>query len=257
MVLELQDLCFSIGSSETLKGVNLSVGGGCILCIMGASGAGKTTLLRLIDGLIKPSRGKISIFGRALESYKKRELAKIISYVPQFAPFEVRLTVEEYLLTSRFAYMNLLGSLTKADHAEVDKALFLTGTEKLSRRDISTLSGGEMRRIMLAAALAQSPQIILLDEPTVYLDPKGALDILLLLQKIYQSGITIIMVTHDVNQALLFGSDFAGLKNGEIFFHESSVKAILNRGLIDALFDMHFHQVYHAADKTLQLVPAK
>jgi iron complex transport system ATP-binding protein len=257
MVLELQGICFSIGGNETLKEVNLSVKGSSMLCVMGASGAGKTTLLKLMDGLIKPSRGKIVLLGKALLSYTKRELAKIISYVPQSAPFEIRLTAEEYLLTARFAYMNLLGSLTKTDRDEVDRALFLTGTDKLRGRDISTLSGGEMRRIMLAAALAQSPQIILLDEPTVYLDPKGALEILLLLQKIYQSGITIIMVTHDVNQALLFGSDFAGLKGGEIFFHESSVKDILDKGLMDALFDMRFHKVYHAADETLQLVPAK
>ncbi|MDR2401028.1 MAG: ABC transporter ATP-binding protein [Deferribacteraceae bacterium] len=257
MVLELQGVCFEIGGRQTLKGVNLSVGGSCMLCVMGASGAGKTTLLKLIDGLIKPSEGGILLFGKELASYKRRELARILSYVPQFAPFETRLTTEEYLITARFAYMNLFGSLTKTDRDEIDKALALTGTEGLRDRDISTLSGGEMRRVMLASALAQSPQVILLDEPTVYLDPKGAVEILLLLQRIYQSGITVIMVTHDVNQALLFGSDFAGFKNGAIFFHESSVKYILDNELIDTLFDMRFHKVYHPADQTLQLVPAK
>jgi iron complex transport system ATP-binding protein len=224
---------------------------------MGASGAGKTTLLKLADGLIKPSAGKISIFGKDLKNYKRKELARLLSYVPQFAPFETRLTTEEYLVTARFAFMNIFGNLTKTDREHIEKAMLLTGTGDLRFRDISTLSGGEMRRVMIAAALAQSPQIILLDEPTVYLDPKASMDILLLLQSIYQSGITVITVTHDVNQALLFGSDFAGLKNGGIFFHENNVKKILDKALIDALFDMRFYQVCHPADQTLQLVPAK
>jgi iron complex transport system ATP-binding protein len=257
MVLELEGVSFSIDGKETLKDVHLSVGDSRMLCVMGASGAGKTTLLKLIDALIKPTAGKITLFGKELSFYKRRELARLLSYVPQFAPFETRLTTEEYLITARFAYMNIFGNLSKADQAEIDKAVSLTGIEALIDRDISTLSGGEMRRVMLASALAQGTRVILLDEPTVYLDPKGSLEILLLLQKIYQEGITVIMVTHDVNQALLFGSDFAGLKNGRIFFHESNVKKMLDNALIDNLFDMRFLKVYHPEDQTLQLVPAK
>jgi iron complex transport system ATP-binding protein len=257
MALDLEGVCFEAGGKKILKDLRLSVKNACMLCVMGASGAGKTTLLKLTDGLIKPSAGKITIFGKNLESYKRKELARLMSYVPQFAPFETRLTTEEYLGTARFAFMNIFGSLTKTDREEIEKAMLLTGTEALRLRDISTLSGGEMRRVMIAAALAQSPRIILLDEPTVFLDPKTSTEILLLLQSIYQSGITVIMVTHDVNQALLFGSDFAGLKDGGIFFHENSVKKMLDNALIDSLFDMRFYQVCNPADQTLQLVPAK
>jgi iron complex transport system ATP-binding protein len=190
---------------------------------------------------------------KCITGYSKKQLASLISYVPQFSPHDIHFSVEEYVSTGRYPHQSALRGVSAKDKETVERAMEITSIKNMRDRDISTLSGGERQRVMIAAALAQETEILLLDEPTIYLDPKSSMDVLELLAKIHADGTTVIMVTHDINQALMFGTGFIGIKEGKIIFNETSSEMLADSGKLDELFDMCFCRI--KSDGTPQILP--
>lgn len=254
-MIEVKNLSYAAGRNIILNDISLSVCEGQFACIAGPNGAGKSTLVKLICGLMRIQKGGVAVAGRPVGTYGRKELATLVGYVPQSFSSTGSFTVEEYIMTGRYPYQTVFGGITPKDTAVVERVIETTGLEKLRGRDMDTLSGGERQRVMIATALVQETDILALDEPTIFLDPRSSLEILLLLQSIHRQGITIIMVTHDINQALLFGSSFIGLRNGAVHFQDGDIKRLIDGGCFNSLFDMSFYEVIHPEDGTIQLLP--
>jgi iron complex transport system ATP-binding protein len=248
-MIDVNNLTYKIGKRNIVDNVSFSIGKGDFVCFMGANGAGKSTIIKLLCNLLTPSSGSIDITQKNIGDYTRKELAALMAYVPQFSPNDIHFSVEEFVATGRYPHQSAFQGVTDEDEEIVEWAMELTSVRDMRARDISTLSGGEHQRVMIAAALAQDTPILLLDEPTIYLDPKSSMNILELLRQIHAGGTTIAMVTHDINQALMFGTKFIGVKDGKLIFTETNIK---NLGL-DELFDMQFHRI--EVDGRMQILP--
>jgi len=200
--IEVDNLDFSYGEAEILKNLNFQLPSGTFLSIAGPNGAGKTTLLNLLSGLLKPASGLIQIDSKPISSYSVRNLAKKIAVVRQeFVPvFEF--SAQEVVSMARTPYLGTMAFESKTDKEAVAEALELTDTVRFADRPLGHLSGGERQRIFIARALAQQTPIMLLDEPTSFLDMKHQVGIYDLLKKMQlEKQKTIVSVTHDINLA--------------------------------------------------------
>jgi len=226
-IIEVKDLSFGYKQDTVLKNLTFEVMPGTFLAIAGPNGAGKTTLLNLLCGLLRPRAGFIKIDTAHIESYSVRKLAQKVAVVRQeFVPV-FDFTVTEMVSMARTPYLGTFGFESKADRKFVNEAIQMTDTVQFASRPLANLSGGERQRVFIARALAQNTAILLLDEPTSFLDLKhqvGIYDLLKRMQREY--GKTIVAVTHDINlaaqyceQTLLLGADgsyYIG-KAGDIF----------------------------------------
>lgn len=216
-IFEILDLQFRYGDSEVLRKISLEIGRGEILGIVGPNGAGKTTLLRILCGLLRGWTGKLSFMGRAFDTWERRALARLIGYLPQQTRIAFPFTVQEVALMGRLPYQAGQFFDTRADHERIQEVLQLTDTLHLAKRYFQDLSGGEQQLVSLASALAQDPSVLLLDEPTVFLDLKHQLQIYRILKDLHDShGLDLIMVTHDLNLAQSFCDRLIFMKQGEI-----------------------------------------
>ena len=201
--LEIQALSFSVRGEDILRDVSVRMHAGEHWSIIGANGAGKSTLLKCLLRIHTGWRGRVSMFGRPLESYSQRELARRIAYVPQAGggqryPF----TVRQFVMMGRYAYSGPFGSAHRGDADAVGTALTRAGVTALAERSMDTLSGGERQKVLIAASLAQGGDILLLDEPTAFLDYRHQAEVSDILRTINtRYGATIVRVTHDVNGA--------------------------------------------------------
>jgi ABC-type cobalamin/Fe3+-siderophores transport system ATPase subunit len=193
-----------VESVPALRGINLDVRAGELLAILGPNGAGKSTLLRLLAGLLVPTRGEVHSDERALSSFSARERARRIAFVPQSLTALPEVTVEAYVGYGRYAHRGLLQTATPADRQAVQAALLAADLDELAARPLAELSGGQRQRALIARALAQEAQTLLVDEPTNALDPEHQLRIFDLLAELCAAGRAVVVVTHDLNLASQF-----------------------------------------------------
>jgi iron complex transport system ATP-binding protein len=186
-------------AQEVLRGVDLRVDRGDFFGIVGANGSGKTTLLKLLAGLLRPSRGEVLLEGRNLAELTPRQRAQRIALVSQAAPTVFDYHAIDLVLLGRTPYLGPLKFESAADLEAARGALAATHASEFSDRPLRTLSGGELQRVLLATALAQQSEILLLDEPTTHLDLKHRVELYRLLGRLHQEGKTIVMVSHDIN----------------------------------------------------------
>jgi iron complex transport system ATP-binding protein len=214
-IIEVENVSFSYGTTAVLRDLNLVVEAGSFLAIAGPNGAGKSTLLNLLCGILQPDAGSIHVDGLNIESYSVQRLARQVAVVRQeFVPV-FGFSVVETVAMARTALLSGLGFETKADMDIVYDSLESTHTLEFADRPLGQLSGGERQRVFIARALAQHTSILLLDEPTSFLDLKHQVDIYDLLKKMQtELAKTIVVVSHDINVAaqycdniLLLGSD--------------------------------------------------
>lgn len=214
-ILEVRNLNCGYGKKIIIQGVSFEVKIGEFVGIVGANGSGKTTLLRAISGLLSFSSGEISISGSGISSYTKKELAKIIAFVPQLMEPVRGFTVKEMILLGRLPYLNRFEFEGEEDHHVADWAIEELQIQNLSGKDVTELSGGEFQRVAIARALAQEPKLMLLDEPISHLDIRYQIKILKLLRKIRQQR-TIIATFHDLSMASRFCQRLILLKGGNL-----------------------------------------
>ena len=216
--LTLRGLARSFGPEAfRIDGIDLSVGRGEIFGIIGPNGSGKTTLLRMMAGLLRPDRGEIDLFGKPLEAYSPSERARTVAVVPQESSSVFPFTVQEVVLMGRYPYLGRLGFENPRDLALARWALEVTDTARFAHRLTGELSGGERQRVIIAMALAQEPDILLLDEPTSFLDIKHQVKVQQLFVRLREeSDLTVISVLHDLTMASTYFDRLCLLAGGRI-----------------------------------------
>lgn len=198
-----------------LRDIAFTIEQGEFLSILGPNGSGKTTLLRVVDRIFLPHAGTIRIFGRDYRTLTRKEIARRIGVVPQEHPIIFPYTVREVVRMGRTPHVRGLGFENKRDDDVVNNAMELTDITHLAEKPITQLSGGERQRAFIARALAQEPDILLLDEPNTHLDITHQLDVLHLTRSLSkQRGLTVLAVFHDLNLAALFSTRILLLANG-------------------------------------------
>lgn len=217
MKVEIQGLSFSFERKKVLKDISLSIGGGEFLGLMGPNGSGKTTLLRCMMNYLKPEQGAVLVDAKPIHTMSDKDLAQLFAVVPQISQIEFSFTAYEMVMMGRIPHAkSRLSSETKADAMAVRNAMERTNTWQFADRQYASLSGGERQRVIIARALAQHPTILLLDEPTVYLDITGQLEIMDLLRELNREGLTIVAVMHDINLASRYCGRIALLHDGRL-----------------------------------------
>jgi iron complex transport system ATP-binding protein len=215
--LKVEALRFAYDGPQVLDGLDLKVERGELVGIIGPNGSGKTTLLRLISGTLEPASGVIRLFGQALDHLTRRERACTVSVVPQEARVVFDFTVREIVLMGRAPHLGLLGIEGKGDRQIAEEALEATDAAHLADARLAELSGGEKQRVLLARALAQEAPLMLLDEPTAYLDIRHRLELYYLVQRLRdERGLTVVVVSHDMHLAARFCPRLVMLHHGKV-----------------------------------------
>jgi iron complex transport system ATP-binding protein len=214
-MLQVENLGFKYRSSEVFHGVGFNVAEGQILSLVGPNGAGKTTLLKCLNRLLEPCSGSVSILGKNIKSFSRLELARAVAYVPQASLALFPMTVFDAVMLGRKPYLNWSPRKRDLDIvSNIIERLELTDT---AMRDINQLSGGERQKVAVARAIVQEPKVLLLDEPTTYLDLKYQLLIMQIIRDLVsERGICSIITTHDLNLALRYSDRLAVLKDGAL-----------------------------------------
>jgi iron complex transport system ATP-binding protein len=258
-IVSVQDVSFAYGRETTrssvLTGVSIDVPPGSIVGLLGPNGSGKTTLLRLMSGVLKPDTGAIQIDGAPIASLARRELARRLAVVPQETRTPFDFSVLDIVLMGRYPHLGPF-ELEGADDVEQARlALDATGTAALEHRAFATLSGGEKQRVIIAGALAQASQILLLDEPTAALDLRYQLEILTLLRTLnVERGITIVVSTHDLNFAAALCHSIVLLKDGRVLA-QGATRDVLTSVNVRALYDVDVDVNFHPRAGHLTVVP--
>jgi iron complex transport system ATP-binding protein len=238
-IIEVKNLSFGYTpQSRILENLSFEVMPGSFLGVAGPNGAGKTTLLNLLCGLLSPAAGSITIDTADIGSYCVRELARKVAVVRQeFVPV-FDFTVEETVMMARTPYLGMFGFEGKADREIVTEAIKATDTTKFASRPLGSLSGGERQRVFIARALAQDTEILLLDEPTSFLDFKHQVGIYDLLKATQlEKGKTIVAVTHDINLATQYCDEIL-LLGADTSYHIGKTEAVLTPKQIKKVFNV-------------------
>ena len=216
-ILQIKKVGFRYVEERVLKNISFEIKNGEFLGIIGPNGSGKTTLLKIIDRILIPQEGSIWLSGINIDEMKRDALARLIAVVPQDFPITFPFSVEEIVLMGRAPHLGRLRFEGKKDYEIAHGAMEMTDTLSFANRSINELSGGERQRILIARALAQQPQIILLDESTAFLDIKHQIDFFDLIKNLNKKeGLTVISVTHDINLASLYCDRVILLNAGNI-----------------------------------------
>ncbi|MCI9062189.1 MULTISPECIES: ABC transporter ATP-binding protein [Romboutsia] len=215
--ISTKNLNISYGNLDIVKDLNLDIPKGKITTIIGSNGCGKSTILKTIARIIQAKSGDIFVNNINIKERSPKDLAKVMAVLPQSPQAPSGLTVEELIAYGRFPHQKGFGKMRKEDEDIVTWALKSTGIEEFRDRPIEALSGGQRQRAWIAMALAQQTEILILDEPTTYLDLAHQLEILKLLEELNKKqGTTIVMVIHELNNAARFADNMIGVKKGQV-----------------------------------------
>jgi iron complex transport system ATP-binding protein len=230
----LSGVGFAAGGRWLLREVSFSVQAGEIVGLVGANGAGKSTLLRLIAGFLRPTTGTVLLDGRPVGAYSARQRARLVATVPQLTHVEGERRAEDVVLLGRHAHLGRFAIEGEHDRAIARLAMRSTDTEWLADRPVSTLSGGERQRLLIARALAQEPQVLLLDEPTASLDLRQEIHVLDLVRQLAGDGLAVIASLHDLRLAARYADRLLVLRRGEAIADAPPEAALTPAVLADA-----------------------
>ncbi|WP_261665146.1 ABC transporter ATP-binding protein [Deinococcus sp. Marseille-Q6407] len=216
--LEASHLTLGYSNQAILNDLNFSLRGGAVTSLVGANGCGKSTLLRALSRLLVPSGGAVLLDGQDLHRLNPKAVARRLAILPQGPVAPEGLTVEQLVWLGRHPHQGLLGGRSEADRAQVAWALSQTGMTAFVSRPLEALSGGQRQRAWIAMSLAQSTPVLLLDEPTTYLDISHQLEVLELAQRLNrEQGKTVVMVLHDLNQAVRYSDELVAVQGGRVY----------------------------------------
>jgi iron complex transport system ATP-binding protein len=240
-MIQYNDVTYKIGNKTILNHINLSLKKGMSTAIIGPNGSGKSTLIHMLSRWIDTYEGVITLHDKDIKSIDRKTLAKEVGFLIQSQDMTTEIQVDEVIKLGRTPHQGMFQSFTKGDQEAFARAVEMTETKSLLKRNIKTLSGGERQRVYIAMLLCQNPNILILDEPTNHLDVKYQLDILNLIQKLKNTyGITTITVFHDINQALRFSDEIVVLKDGKVFA-QGLTQDIINKPLMKEVFGLDVH----------------
>ena len=217
MSLDIKNLKLGYEEKIIINDITISIPKGKITMLIGANGCGKSTLLKTVARINKPKNGDIFINGKNIKKVKEKNIAKEVAFLPQGPVCPDGLTVRELVAFGRFPHQKMIGGLTTHDKELIDWAIEETGLSEFADREVENLSGGQRQRAWIAMTLAQETEIIMLDEPTTYLDMSYQLEVLEVLEKLNkEKNITVVIVLHELNNACRFAHNIIGLKKGKI-----------------------------------------
>jgi iron complex transport system ATP-binding protein len=218
-MINIRDLSIVLSGNDILKGISLDVRPGEYVSIIGPNGAGKTTLIKCMAGIHPGWSGTLELCGKPFTSYSAKDRAKLQSYVPQAEGRTHPLSVEAFVSMGRYPHLSAFTSLKAHDYRAINTAIEQAGLQNLRYRALRTLSGGERQMAFIAAALAQEAHILLLDEPSTFLDYRHQADVSRLLRgACRENGITVVAVHHDINAAAACSDRIYALKEGKTVF---------------------------------------
>lgn len=227
--ISVKNLSVSYENNTIIENMNLVIPNGQISIIIGANGCGKSTLLKTIARINKPKSGEIFINNKNIKRIKEKDIAKEVAFLPQGPVSPSGLTVRELVAYGRFPHQKMIGGLNSHDKELIDWAIEETGLSEFSNIEVENLSGGQRQRAWIAMILAQETEIIMLDEPTTYLDMSYQLEVLEVLQKLNkEKNITVVIVLHELNNACRFADNIIGLKKGRLIC-EGRPKDVINK----------------------------
>lgn len=237
-VLEVKDVTAGYDRKLVLENFHMTIPRGEVTSIVGPNGCGKTTLLHTLARVLKVKYGAVLIDGKGILTLNTKDVAKRLSLLPQTSSAPDGLTVHELVSYGRHPHKSPFEGLNQTDFDNIDWAIDVTGIKKFTDRPVSELSGGQKQRVWLAMALAQNTDIILLDEPTTYLDMKFQMEILNLLKELNETADkTIVMVLHDINHASRFSSNMIAMKEGEIL-KMGRPEAVMTESVLTQIFEI-------------------
>ena len=253
--LSVQNLILGYDNTKIIKNVNLTIPQEKITVLVGANGCGKSTLLRGLARLLKPYSGSIYLDSTDVFKLSTKTVAKKIGILSQSAVPPEGLTVRDLVCCGRYPYQNWLQQWTKEDERFVEIALETTRMKELAERELDTLSGGQRQRAWIAMTLAQNTDILLLDEPTTFLDLAHQIEILDLLWELNQAqGRTLVMVLHDLNQACRYADYLVAVSQGNIYT-QGKPEEVMNETMVREVFGLECQIVPDPVSATPMCVP--
>lgn len=235
--LQARDLSVGYKDSTVVRGLDLELPVGKFTVIVGPNACGKSTLLKALARLLPVSGGAALLDGRDVHAYRAKDFARRLTLLPQAVPVPEGITVADLVARGRFPHQGLLRQWSKEDEAAVVQALAVTGVSELAHRAVDDLSGGQRQRVLLSMALAQDTELLLLDEPTTYLDVTHQIEVLELCAELVQSGRTVVAVLHDLPLAARYADHLVALKAGELMA-QGAPADVVTPELVEATFDL-------------------
>jgi len=237
MTLEAIDLTFGYSARPVGEHVDLTIEEGSFTVVVGPNACGKSTLLRALSRLLKPSAGQVLLDGKAIQSMGSKQVARRLGLLPQTALAPEGITVADLVGRGRHPYQSALRQWSRADEEACREALEVTGTTDLADRLVEELSGGQRQRVWIAMVLAQQTGLLLLDEPTTFLDIAHQIELMELLTRLNREGRTIVAVLHDLNQAARYGTRIVAMRDGAILA-EGAPHEVVTAEIVERVFDL-------------------
>lgn len=230
--ISVKNLTVAYENNVIIEDMNVSIPREEISIIIGANGCGKSTLLKTIARINKAKKGDIFINAKDIKKVKEKNIAKEVAFLPQGPVCPSGLTVKELVAFGRFPHQKMIGGLNTHDKDVIEWAIEETGLSEFKDREVESLSGGQRQRAWIAMTIAQETEIIMLDEPTTYLDMSFQLEVLEVLEKLNkEKKITVVLVLHELNNACRFANNIIGLKKGKIICEGKPVEVITKESL--------------------------
>lgn len=243
IILDIENLWFKYPSGFQIKDIDFKINEGTFNCLIGPNGSGKTTLLKLLGGILIPSQGSIKLHQQDLSSLSLKQKAHQLAYIPQFFQFNLPFTVEQIISMGRYPHLRGWGFLGKQDHQIIFQNMELLKITHLTGRYFNSLSGGEKQKVLIATALTQCSNLLLLDEPASSLDIQFRNEIYSILQELTENNSTVVMVSHDLSLASLYSDQLILLDQGSLSAQGSSSQ-VINLDNLTKVFNRGFKIIW-------------
>ncbi|MEU8074780.1 ABC transporter ATP-binding protein [Catellatospora citrea] len=253
--LRAQDLTLAYDRRVVARDLGVGIADGSFTVIVGPNACGKSTLLKALARVLKPQAGTVYLDGAAIASLPSKQVAKQLGMLPQSPVVPAGIVVEDLVARGRFAHQRLLRQWSADDEAAVREAMAVTEVSELADRFVDELSGGQRQRVWLAVALAQQTPILLLDEPTTFLDLAHQFEVLDLCAELHEQGRTVVAVLHDLNQACRYATDLIVMRGGEIVA-QGTPEAVMTADLVEHVFGVASQVMTDPQTGTPMVVPA-
>lgn len=257
MYFGFKNISIHYGKKKVIDDLTFSFQKGKITTIIGQNGCGKSSLLKTISRIVSYDQGAILLEDKNINCYKRKEIAKKIAYLPQLHESPDDIDVKTLVSYGRYPYMRMGKRMTKEDEKVIEESIRVSGLSELANQSISTLSGGEKQRAWIAMTICQQPEILILDEPTTYLDISYQIEVLELIKQLnIKWNMTIIMVLHDLNLAARYSDYLYAIKDRKVFIEGRSAD-VLNQKNLEELFQIQAEIFYDKKHECPFFIPNK
>jgi len=254
-VYRTRDLRFAYAQTSVLNGISTEIGRGDFVALVGPNGAGKSTFLKILSGLIRRYTGTVEFQGVPLANMAPRDLSRSVAFVPQETHVVFPFTVSQMVLMGRAPHQSASLFDSGIDLERAENAMHLTDTLELAKKSFTQLSGGERQRVVLASALAQEPEVLLLDEPTVYLDLKHQIHFYDIVERLnVEHRMTVVSATHDVNLAARYARRMMAMRAG-IFVADGTPESVLTPENMYEIFEVSVAVLKRADGRGNYIIP--